>query len=98
MQAITIREAHPDDADAIREVQRQTWLATYPNEAYGITREDIEAQFREDAATEKARRGCSRRSILQRESYRLLPRLRLCRQRACSFRRDFSIAIRRAYS
>lgn len=53
---IHVREAQPEDADAMRDVQRRTWLATYPNEAYGITREDIEARFREDPATAEKRR------------------------------------------
>ena len=33
-----IRVAGPDDAAAIRSVQAETWLATYPNSALGITR------------------------------------------------------------
>ena len=53
---IHIREAVPDDAEAMRDVQRRTWLATYPNEAYGITKEDIEARFREDPETTEGRR------------------------------------------
>lgn len=56
MSSIHIREALPDDAEAIRDVQRRTWLATYPNEALGITRADIEARFYEDPATAEARR------------------------------------------
>ena len=48
MEGIVIREAVPDDIDAIRDVQRLTWIATYPNEAHGITREDVETKFRED--------------------------------------------------
>ena len=56
MRNIDIREAHPDDADAMREVQHFTWLATYPNEAYGITREDIEARFRENPEMTEERR------------------------------------------
>jgi GNAT superfamily N-acetyltransferase len=51
MRSIDIHEARPSDADAMRDVQCCTWIATYPNEAYGITKEDIEARFREDPAT-----------------------------------------------
>ena len=40
-----IQDAIPDDDDGIRYVQHQTWLATYPNEELGITREDINARF-----------------------------------------------------
>ena len=47
---IEIRDAVSTDADGIRQVQRLTWLATYPNDALGITREDIEALFAEQAA------------------------------------------------
>jgi GNAT superfamily N-acetyltransferase len=36
-----IRVATPADAAAIRSVQAQTWLATYPNAELGITREGL---------------------------------------------------------
>ena len=36
-----IRGATPDDAAAIWSVQAQTWLATYPNEELGISREGL---------------------------------------------------------
>jgi ribosomal protein S18 acetylase RimI-like enzyme len=63
MSRIDIREALPDDAEAIREVQRRTWLATYPNEAYGISKEDIAAHFHEDLQTAKERLERRRRSL-----------------------------------
>src|SRR5579859_2098152 len=56
MRSIDVREAHPDDVDAMREVQHLTWVATYPNEVYGITKEDIEARFRENPETTEERR------------------------------------------
>jgi len=56
MTHIHIREAKPDDAEAMRDVQRRTWLATYPNEAYGITKEDIEARFDPDPKRAEERR------------------------------------------
>jgi hypothetical protein len=37
MKSINIREALPEDAEAMRDVQRHTWIATYSNETYGIT-------------------------------------------------------------
>lgn len=40
-QPIHIEQAQPEDAEAIFDVQRRTWLATYPNDAFGITYEDI---------------------------------------------------------
>jgi ribosomal protein S18 acetylase RimI-like enzyme len=42
---IVIQDAIPNDDDGIRYVQHQTWLATYPNEELGITREAINARF-----------------------------------------------------
>lgn len=41
---IKIEIANLGDATGIRDVQRDTWIATYPNEEYGITREDVEAK------------------------------------------------------
>ena len=38
---IIIERATPDDADAISELLRITWQATYPNEEVGISEEDI---------------------------------------------------------
>jgi ribosomal protein S18 acetylase RimI-like enzyme len=61
MQSIDIREAVPDDADAMRGVQYRTWIATYPNEVFGITKEDIDARFREDPETAQERREQRRR-------------------------------------
>ena len=37
----SIRVAIPADAAAVRSVQAQTWLATYPNAELGITREGL---------------------------------------------------------
>ncbi len=39
---ITISIATSEDAPGITNVRRETWLATYPNEKFGITRGDIE--------------------------------------------------------
>lgn len=36
--------AKPEDAHAIRHIQRLTWLATYPSQKQGITRQDIESK------------------------------------------------------
>ncbi len=63
MKSIDIREALPDDVDAMRDVQRHTWIATYPNETYGITKEDIEARFREDPETARESRERRRQSV-----------------------------------
>lgn len=45
MQQIQIQEAKPEDAEGIAYVQRDTWLATYPNEKLGITKEDVEDRY-----------------------------------------------------
>lgn len=39
--SINVERAVPGDAEAISELLRITWLATYPNEEIGITEEDI---------------------------------------------------------
>jgi ribosomal protein S18 acetylase RimI-like enzyme len=44
-------------------VQKRTWLATYPNEALGITHTDIEALFDERTPEAHQRREARRRSI-----------------------------------
>ncbi len=43
-----ITQATQKDISAIRSVQRQTWLETYPNKALGITRSDIADKFAHD--------------------------------------------------
>lgn len=42
---ITIQDAVATDAEGIRSVQKQTWLATYPNPKRGISREDVESKI-----------------------------------------------------
>jgi ribosomal protein S18 acetylase RimI-like enzyme len=58
---IRIMDATPEDHDSIRQVQRQTWIATYPNEEFGITKEDIEMRFAVDTTPQGIRRGQERR-------------------------------------
>ncbi len=41
---VSIERASPEDAADLYDVRVQTWLATYPNEEYGITVEDIQNQ------------------------------------------------------
>jgi ribosomal protein S18 acetylase RimI-like enzyme len=40
-QAVQVEVAKPEDAEGVFDVQRLTWLATYPNTEAGITEEDI---------------------------------------------------------
>lgn len=39
--SVVIQRAVPDDAEAISDLLRRTWQATYPNEEAGISEEDI---------------------------------------------------------
>jgi len=53
---ITIRKSVPKDVYGIREVQKVTWLHTYPNNKMGITLEDIESNFKDDDTPEGKRK------------------------------------------
>jgi ribosomal protein S18 acetylase RimI-like enzyme len=44
-QSIVIELARPEDAEAIANIQKDTWLNTYPNETIGLTKEDILQKF-----------------------------------------------------
>lgn len=55
MHKIIIAEATPNDVYPIRSVQRETWIATYPNKEFGITIEDIQEYF-DDTSEEKRQR------------------------------------------
>ncbi len=44
---IQIQKAVPKDAAGIEEVFYKTWLATYPNEEFGITVDDIEHRWKD---------------------------------------------------
>ncbi len=54
---IIIRDAQPDDVRAIREVYYKTWVATYPNEAFGILLSDIEDRYKNSFTDDSIRRG-----------------------------------------
>lgn len=45
MKPIALSEAAISDAEEIRYVQKETWLATYPNPGLGITKEDVAAKI-----------------------------------------------------
>lgn len=49
---IEIVPANPKDVKGMQEVFYRTWLATYPNEEFGITVDDIEDRFK-DRLTEE---------------------------------------------
>ncbi|MFA6278776.1 MAG: GNAT family N-acetyltransferase [Candidatus Paceibacterota bacterium] len=44
---MTIQKAVPEDALGVGEVFYKTWLATYPNEEFGITVDDIEDRWKD---------------------------------------------------
>lgn len=54
---ILIRDATPDDVRAIREVYYKTWLATYPNDAHGILKSDIEDRYKHSFGDESIKSG-----------------------------------------
>ncbi|MDO8510392.1 MAG: GNAT family N-acetyltransferase [bacterium] len=52
----TIENARPSDARGIQTVFYKTWLDTYPNEQYGITRDDVEDRYKEAFTTRLVKR------------------------------------------
>lgn len=44
---IEIHEAKLEDVEGIAYVQRDSWLATYPNKKAGVTKEDIEERYKD---------------------------------------------------
>lgn len=48
--SVSVVPACPDDVEDIEEVFYKTWLATYPNEEFGITVDDIEDRFKDRQA------------------------------------------------
>ncbi|QQR51654.1 hypothetical protein IPF89_02410 [Candidatus Saccharibacteria bacterium] len=49
-QAVLIERAIPEDAEAVSDLLRRTWMATYPNAEAGITEEDIRLRTEERMA------------------------------------------------
>ncbi|MBI5151353.1 MAG: GNAT family N-acetyltransferase [Candidatus Pacebacteria bacterium] len=45
---ITIVDAIPNDVYVIRNIRKLTWLVTYPNKKFGISKKDIENKFPDD--------------------------------------------------
>jgi ribosomal protein S18 acetylase RimI-like enzyme len=54
--AIKIHKSTSNDVYGIREVQRETWLNTYPNVKEGITIKDVESRFKDDSTPEGRRK------------------------------------------
>lgn len=59
--ALKILQAIPADMNSIREVQKLSWLETYPNEQLGITKDDISIRFASDD-TEEGKRQMEQRT------------------------------------
>lgn len=57
---LTIIDAIPTDIYGIRKVQKITWIATYPNKNFGITKQDIESRYTDDE-TESGRQEMEKR-------------------------------------
>jgi len=55
MSNIQVRIAKPEDARAIRQVQQDTWIATYPNDSLGITVEQIKRRVADNLSPEKVK-------------------------------------------
>ncbi len=55
MTNIQVRIATPEDARAIRQVQHDTWIATYPNDSLGITLEQIKRRVADYVSAEKVK-------------------------------------------
>lgn len=53
---IQITDSVPDDVYEIRRVSREVWLDTYVNEEHGISKEEIEAVFKDDNTEEGQKR------------------------------------------
>ena len=53
MPSITVGLAQPNDARDIQEIFYKTWLATYPNEEFGVTVDDIEDKYKDSLTEEK---------------------------------------------
>lgn len=52
---IEIKDATSGDVEGIWYVTRESWLDTYPNEEYGVTREEIEQKYDRSSLETKAK-------------------------------------------
>lgn len=57
-----VRTLEREDIEPVLDIHEQGWLATYPSEEFGITREDIHEHFREK------REGLAQRMVLELEN------------------------------
>jgi GNAT superfamily N-acetyltransferase len=63
-----IRPAVPDDAAAIRMVQAETWIATYPNEDLGLTPQGLRQHLEGESGEKIAERTARIRARLESET------------------------------
>jgi len=71
---VIIDRAKPEDALAVTNVLHQTWLATYPNEKLGITKEDIEDSYKDSFSEENLERQKERIINIPSNELRLVAR------------------------
>ena len=69
---LEIRDASPDDAEAINTVLYEAWLATYPNEEAGVTIEDIEDSYKDRFSDERLKKSRERLTNLPENERRLV--------------------------
>lgn len=84
MESLPSREREPevyispvalDDALEVNRLMRDTWLATYPNEAAGITVEDIEDRFKDLGSPERVERSRQNLANIPENETRLVARV-----------------------
>ncbi len=72
--AITVSKAAEEDAFGIARVHKATWLDTYPNEEYGISKEDVEDRVKNRLSAESLEktRDLIRESVEQKNTLYLV--------------------------
>ncbi len=74
MEEVRITNAVPGDAWGIVNVLHKTWLATYPNEEFGITKEHIEESYKDSFTEEKLKKLNNKLAQTSEEERRLIAR------------------------
>jgi len=67
MDKVVIRVATTNDARAIRIVSKEAWVYTYPNEEYGITRDDLIARFTFSSREEEEKHTRDRQKVISED-------------------------------
>lgn len=72
---VEITTATPNDAEGINEVMYEAWLATYPNEAVGITVDDIEDHYKDRLTEERTQKSRERLSNIPENERRIVAKI-----------------------